>query len=125
MNDLTAYDFWGDPTWVGGDDEERCKRLRAYEKTGMEPEEITAMQRDNEKYRLAGLRYEEEIAKLKRKLAAAVKDLRLAADNLCNQGAIPKACKICKHLHDICEDCYWEWRGVCKENTEANQDEEV
>lgn len=117
---LTAYDFWGDPTWVEGNDEERCKRLRAYEKAGMEPEEITAMQRDNEKYRLAGLRYEKEIAKLKRELAAAVKDLRLAANAAPEEG-----CLACKHLYDICEDCYWEWRGVCKENTEANHDEEV
>lgn len=100
---LTAYDFWGDPTWVGGNDEERCKRLRAYEK-----------------YRLAGLRYEKEIAKFKRELAAAVKDLRLAANAAPEEG-----CLACKHLYDICEDCCWEWRGVCKENTEANHDEEV
>lgn len=116
---LTAYDFWGEPTWIGGSDEDRCKRLRAYEKTGMEPEEIASMERDNEKYRLAGLRYEEEIAKLKRERNAAMKDLRMSV------GAPPEeGCVTCKHLYDICEDCYWEWRGVCAENTEVANNEQ-
>lgn len=98
MNNLTAYDFWGEPTWIGGSDEDRCKRLRAYEKTGMEPEKI---------------------AKLKLERNAAMKDLRMSV------GAPPEeGCVTCKHLYDICEDCYWEWRGVCAENTEVANNEQ-
>lgn len=42
-NNLTALDFWGKPVWTGGTDDERAARLRAYEATGMEPEEIVEM----------------------------------------------------------------------------------
>ena len=44
-NNLTALDFWGKPVWTGGTDDERAARLRAYEATGMEPEEIAEMKR--------------------------------------------------------------------------------
>lgn len=125
MNDLTAYDFWGNATWVGGDDMARCERLRLYEKTGMEPEEITAMQRDNEKCRLAGLRYEEEIAKLKRERDAAVNDLHVAAGLRHGFDTFVGSCETCKYLRSMCNDCHWEWRGVCEENTEVNPDEKV
>lgn len=37
---LTAIDFFGKVVWTGGSDQERAERLRAYEATGMEPEEI-------------------------------------------------------------------------------------
>lgn len=37
---LTAYDFFGDLTWTGGTDKERCERLHAFEELGLEPEEI-------------------------------------------------------------------------------------
>lgn len=120
MNDLTAYDFWGNATWTGGDDMARCERLRLYEETGMEPEEIKAMQRDNEAYRMAGLHYEEEIAKLKRELDVAMDDLRTALSAPPEEG-----CVLCKHLYDTCDDCKWEWRGVCAENTEVNKNEKV
>lgn len=67
MNDLAAYDFWGNCTWVGGDDMARCERLRLYEK-----------------YRLAELRYEEEIAKLKRERDAITKDFRMVVHSAIN-----------------------------------------
>lgn len=108
MNDLAAYDFWGNCTWVGGDDMARCERLRLYEK-----------------YRLAELRYEEEIAKLKRERDAITKDFRMVVHSAINTLGINARCRTCKHLHDICEDCHWEWRGVCEENTEVNPDEKV
>ena len=44
-NDLTALDFWGKHVWIGGTDDERAARLRAYEATGMEPEEAAEMKR--------------------------------------------------------------------------------
>ena len=40
---LTAIDFFGKVVWTGGSDQERADRLRAYEATGMEPEEIVEM----------------------------------------------------------------------------------
>lgn len=40
---LTAIDFFGKVVWTGGSDQERAERLRAYEATGMEPEEIAEM----------------------------------------------------------------------------------
>lgn len=40
---LTAIDFFGKVVWTGGTDDERAARLRAYEATGMEPEEIVEM----------------------------------------------------------------------------------
>lgn len=42
-NDLTALDFLGKPVWTSGTDDERAARLRAYEATGMEPEELAEM----------------------------------------------------------------------------------
>lgn len=42
---LTAIDFFGKVVWTGGTDSERAARLRAYEATGMEPEEIAEMKR--------------------------------------------------------------------------------
>lgn len=37
---LTAIDFFGKVVWTGGSDQERAERLRTYEATGMEPEEL-------------------------------------------------------------------------------------
>ena len=65
MNRLTETDFFGLIVWIGGTDKERKERLHAYEDTGLEPDEIVKALRDNDAYRLAGIRYEEEISRLK------------------------------------------------------------
>ena len=61
---------------------------------------------------------ESRLAQAERECDAAVSDL----ENVIGLSAIVNLdCEFCKHMdRPTCEECDWEWRGICPENTKED-----
>lgn len=58
---------------------------------------------------------ESRLAQVERERDAAVADLKNSVDRV---ACLYLDCEFCKDKDKpVCEDCEWEWRGVCEENS--------